>query len=96
VSTLLASSAYGRAFTLLTSSGNAAPVVYLEDISSAHYIRDRDEVARYSSAQGNCVEVAPLRDGTAVSDSKDPAAPVLTFDVDAWRVFVAGVKSGQI
>jgi transcriptional regulator with XRE-family HTH domain len=40
--------AYGRAFTLLTSSGSGAPVVYLEDIGSAHYIRDRDEVARYA------------------------------------------------
>jgi transcriptional regulator with XRE-family HTH domain len=40
--------AYGRAFTILTSSGNGSPVVYLEDVGSARYTRDRDEVARYT------------------------------------------------
>lgn len=39
--------AYGRFFTILTSSGNGSPVVYLEDVASARYVRDRDEVARY-------------------------------------------------
>jgi transcriptional regulator with XRE-family HTH domain len=39
--------AYGRYFTILTSSGNGSPVVYLEDVGSARYLRDRDEVARY-------------------------------------------------
>jgi hypothetical protein len=50
----------------------------------------------YSSAQGNCVEVAPLRDGTAVRDSKDPHGPVLRFPGDAWSAFLGAVKSGQI
>jgi transcriptional regulator with XRE-family HTH domain len=43
--------AYGRAFTILTSAsgnGNGPPVVYLEDVGSARYVRDRDEVARYT------------------------------------------------
>ena len=44
--------AYGRAFTILASSSsgnsNGSPVVYLEDVGSARYVRDRDEVARYS------------------------------------------------
>lgn len=40
--------AYGRSFTILTSSGNGSPVTYLEDIGSARYLRDRDEVARYA------------------------------------------------
>jgi transcriptional regulator with XRE-family HTH domain len=43
--------AYGRAFTILTpasGNGNGAPVVYLEDVGSARYVRDRDEVARYA------------------------------------------------
>jgi transcriptional regulator with XRE-family HTH domain len=40
--------AYGRAFTILTSAGNGPPVVYLEDVGSARYVRDRDEVARYA------------------------------------------------
>ncbi|HUZ23520.1 MAG TPA: helix-turn-helix transcriptional regulator [Streptosporangiaceae bacterium] len=39
--------AYGKAFTILTSSGNGSPVVYLEDIRNARYVRDRDEVAQY-------------------------------------------------
>jgi hypothetical protein len=40
--------AYGKAFTILTSSGNGSPVVYLEDVRSARYLRDRDEVAQYA------------------------------------------------
>ena len=40
-------SAYGRAFTILVSHNNSS-VVYLEDPNSAHYIRDRDDVGRYS------------------------------------------------
>ncbi len=48
------------------------------------------------SGQGNCVEVADTRDGTAVRDSKDPQGPALRFTADAWRAFVGAVKSGQI
>jgi hypothetical protein len=50
----------------------------------------------YSGGQGNCVEVAPLRDGVAVRDSKNPSGPVLRFGADAWQVFVASVKAGKI
>jgi transcriptional regulator with XRE-family HTH domain len=44
--------AYGKAFTILTpaagnGNGNGAPVIYLEDIRNARYVRDRDEVAQY-------------------------------------------------
>jgi transcriptional regulator with XRE-family HTH domain len=39
--------AYGHAFTILTSSTNGSPVVYLEEVQSARYVRDRDEVAQY-------------------------------------------------
>jgi len=38
---------YGKAFTILTPAGNGSPMVYLEDIRSARYARDRDEVAQY-------------------------------------------------
>lgn len=41
-----ATCAYGRAFTILTPESNS-PIVYLEDFRSAHYIRERDEVAQY-------------------------------------------------
>ncbi|HEY2578422.1 MAG TPA: helix-turn-helix transcriptional regulator [Streptosporangiaceae bacterium] len=40
-------SAYGRAFTILVSHNNSS-VVYLEDPNSAHYVRDRDDVNRYT------------------------------------------------
>jgi transcriptional regulator with XRE-family HTH domain len=41
--------AFGRAFMLL-SFRHQYDLVYMEDIGSARYIRDRDEVARYSLA----------------------------------------------
>ncbi len=41
-----AASAFGRAFAVLVSHNNSA-VVYLEDLGTARYIRDRDEVSRY-------------------------------------------------
>jgi len=50
----------------------------------------------YSTQQGNCVEVAPVRDGTAVRDSKNSAGPVLRFSADSWRAFLSAVKSGSI
>jgi transcriptional regulator with XRE-family HTH domain len=39
-------SAFGRAFAVLVSHNNSS-VVYLEDLGTARYIRDRDEVSRY-------------------------------------------------
>ncbi|WP_232660914.1 DUF397 domain-containing protein [Pseudonocardia sp. TRM90224] len=44
---------------------------------------------------GNCVEVGQLPDGSfAVRDTKDRSA-TLTFSVDEWAAFVAGVKNGE-
>lgn len=39
-------SAFGRAFAVLVSHNNSS-VIYLEDVGTARYIRDRDEVSRY-------------------------------------------------
>jgi hypothetical protein len=50
----------------------------------------------YSSAQGNCVEVAPLRDGIAVRDSKNPDGPVLRFGAADWQAFVSNIKAGRL
>jgi uncharacterized protein DUF397 len=50
----------------------------------------------YSGGQGNCVEVAPLRDGIAVRDSKNPSGPVLRFSADDWQAFVSNIKAGQL
>ena len=46
----------------------------------------------YSSASGQCVEVAPVAGGIAVRDSKNPAGPSLIFTRQAWAAFVEGVK----
>jgi hypothetical protein len=52
--------------------------------------------SRYSGQGANCVEVAPVHDGTAVRDSKDPNGAILTFPEDTWRAFIGAVKSGRI
>lgn len=45
---------------------------------------------------GNCVEVATLPDGGyAVRNSRDPGGAMLTFTVDEWMAYVAGVKGGE-
>jgi len=41
-----ATCAFGRAFAVLVSQNNSS-VVYFEDIGTARYVRDRDEVSRY-------------------------------------------------
>jgi len=51
----------------------------------------------WSSFNGNCVEVAELRDGhIGVRDTKDLGlGSVLHFDGAAWRSFIEGVKNGH-
>jgi hypothetical protein len=51
----------------------------------------------WSSFNGNCVEVAPLRGAlVGVRDTKDEGTgPVLVFTGDAWRSFVRRVKTGD-
>lgn len=47
----------------------------------------------YSSADGNCVEVACSAPGmVAVRDSQDPGGPRLGFGADDWQQFVSAVK----
>jgi hypothetical protein len=49
-----------------------------------------------SHANGNCVEVARLRDGgVGMRDSKDVSGPVLRFGPGAWRAFHYGVRNGE-
>ncbi|WFE32797.1 DUF397 domain-containing protein [Micromonospora sp. WMMD975] len=48
---------------------------------------------RSDSNGGACVEVADLRDGVAVRDSKDKAGPALAFDATGWRTFIDSLKS---
>jgi hypothetical protein len=43
----------------------------------------------------NCVEVAQLRNGVAVRDSKHRTGAVLVFTPDEWDAFVGGAKDGE-
>nr|WP_223245187.1 DUF397 domain-containing protein [Streptomyces sp. CBMA156] len=50
----------------------------------------------YSNNGGNCVEVAAdFPDLAPVRDSKDPHGPALVFPSEAWKSFVATVRSGE-
>ncbi|MFV2102283.1 DUF397 domain-containing protein [Micromonospora sp. LOL_024] len=42
---------------------------------------------------GACVEVADLRTGVAVRDSKDRVGPTLAFGAQGWRAFIDSLKS---
>ncbi|WP_219416610.1 DUF397 domain-containing protein [Pseudonocardia nigra] len=45
---------------------------------------------------GDCVEVAFVRDGVGVRDSKQHGrGPVLQFTPDEWTAFLAGVRAGE-
>jgi hypothetical protein len=62
--------------------------------------RDSAELAwrrsSYSNgAGGMCVEVAPLGEGIAVRDSKNPTGPVLAFTGAEWDAFLAGARDGE-
>jgi hypothetical protein len=48
----------------------------------------------YSADTSNCVEVAEMQHGRAVRDSKDPDGPVLSYTMESWRDFIAGVRQG--
>ena len=52
---------------------------------------------RKSSLSGDngCVEVAFVKDGVAVRDSKEPAGPVLMFTDAEWEAFIRGVHGGE-
>ncbi|MEV6966785.1 DUF397 domain-containing protein [Hamadaea sp. NPDC051192] len=44
---------------------------------------------------GTCVEVASLKDGVVVRDSKDPDGPVLRFTNDEWHAFILGAQQQE-
>jgi hypothetical protein len=48
----------------------------------------------YSSATGQCVEVAALSDLVAARDSKDPAGTALTFAAKDWQAFITSLRAG--
>ncbi|WP_254885711.1 DUF397 domain-containing protein [Streptomyces sp. NA02950] len=51
----------------------------------------------YSSANGQCVEVADgVADVVPVRDSKASAGPCLVFEADAWASFIRALKVGEL
>jgi hypothetical protein len=46
----------------------------------------------YSTAQGNCIEVAGTKTRVLVRDTQDRTGPVLRFNAAAWRRFTGQVK----
>lgn len=54
--------------------------------------------SRSSSNGGNCVEVAPLADGSgrvAVRHSHRPDGEVIVYTRAEWEAFIGGVKDGE-
>jgi hypothetical protein len=51
--------------------------------------------SRRSNQSGSCVELALLRDGLAVRDSKNPDGPTLAFPGGIGAGFVEAVKAGR-
>jgi hypothetical protein len=50
----------------------------------------------YSNSQGNCVEFAPLPDGSvAVRNSRDPQGPALVYTRAEIAALLAGAKDGE-
>lgn len=49
----------------------------------------------FSTATGNCVEVAPLGDAVAVRHSKRPAAGTILVAYPEWSGFVSAARSGS-
>nr|HEU5356232.1 DUF397 domain-containing protein [Actinocrinis sp.] len=50
----------------------------------------------HSGYNGNCVEVAPLADGSiAMRNSRDPHGPALIYTQAEIAAFLAGIKDGE-
>nr|WP_255308127.1 DUF397 domain-containing protein [Streptomyces marincola] len=49
-----------------------------------------------SSGDGQCVEVAEVRNGVLARDSKQRPGPVLVSSAEGWRAFIAGVARGGL
>ncbi|MFR9731876.1 DUF397 domain-containing protein [Saccharopolyspora sp. MS10] len=47
--------------------------------------------SRSGQGGGACVEVASVRSGVGVRDSKNPTGPALVFGRDAWSAFLRGL-----
>ena len=52
--------------------------------------------AAASTANGNCVELAPTADGFAMRDSKAPQGPVLYFSADDLASLLRSARAGDL
>ncbi len=59
------------------------------DLSSAQWRKSS------LSQMNGCIEVAFVRGGVAVRDSKDPSGPVLLFTPHEWTAFLGGARNGE-
>ncbi|GAA3345763.1 hypothetical protein GCM10020358_54030 [Amorphoplanes nipponensis] len=57
------------------------------ELSSLRWIR--------RCADHACVEVALYREAVLMRDSKDNDGPMLTFTLEQWTAFRAGVRAGE-
>lgn len=57
------------------------------DLSSAAWRK-----SSYSGEGASCVEVAPVGEGVATRDSKNPTGPTLSFKTGPWRTFLGGLE----
>jgi hypothetical protein len=64
---------------------------------SAELLTDaRWRKSKHSGAVGNCVEVAPLRNGEiAMRNSRFPSGPALIYTRAEMAAFLAGAKDGE-
>jgi hypothetical protein len=58
------------------------------DLTAAKWLK-----SSYSSANGQCVEVAALYGSVALRDSKDPYGPALLFGIGEFTAFLHMVKT---
>ena len=62
-------------------------------------MHDRAETGWRKSSKsggGNCVEIKEDGDRVLMRDSKDRSGPVLAFDREAFRAFIADLKAGDL
>ncbi len=50
--------------------------------------------SKYSTGNGECVEVVVDQGTLAVRDSKQPDGPLLRYPADIWRSFLGDAKRG--
>lgn len=69
----------------------------MDDLTIASALSDLTwRKSRRSGAQGNCVELAPLRGGhVAIRHSGRPDGPVIVYTRAEMAAFLSGAKDGE-